>query len=75
LFEVILATGSPRRFRARARAGNRIAARIPMIAMTTSNSISVNPRLFINTFLYYVKKNNPVLIIHDLEDFEQCSRK
>jgi hypothetical protein len=31
--------------RARAKTGNRIAARIAIIAMTTSNSIKVNPRL------------------------------
>jgi hypothetical protein len=32
--------------RARANAGSRIAARMPMIAITTNNSISVKPLVF-----------------------------
>ena len=37
--------------RARAKTGNRIAARMAMIAMTTSNSISVNPRFMVYSLL------------------------
>jgi hypothetical protein len=36
--------------RARAKAGKRIAARMPIIAITTSNSMSVNPSFFIADF-------------------------
>ena len=39
--------GGVRRARARASAGNSIAARMPMMAMTTSSSIRVNPLRFI----------------------------
>ena len=35
--------------RARARAGSKIAAKIPIIAITTNNSINVNPRDLMDT--------------------------
>ena len=44
--------------RARARAGRSIAARIPMMAMTTSNSIRVNPCLrFMGTVFLIIISN------------------
>ena len=44
--------------RARANTGNRIAARIAMIAITTSNSMSVNPRPDrVNFALWMLKRN------------------
>src|SRR3990172_116598 len=39
--------------RARASAGNRMAARMPMMAITTSNSMSVNPCLCLMVFLLF----------------------
>jgi hypothetical protein len=46
----ILAQEARRAFsRARAKTGNKIAARIAIIAMTTRSSMSVNPKLFRET--------------------------
>jgi len=52
--------------RARANAGSRIAARIPMIAITTSSSISVKPFLREGTII-----RTPFLVMKTLKNTER----
>src|SRR5450432_1973674 len=60
--------------RAWAKTGKRIAARMAIMAMTTSNSISVKPLCFINRLLVFVRRSDQTVesVSYNRKDAHSC---